>query len=526
VIALDTFILYHTATRGDILGLIGGVFLTGLLIVLFEREKTVLKKVSIGMLAGVIVIVGAFFVLKDSTFVTESPTLQRFATISFQEGTTKARFVIWGMALEGFKEHPVLGWGQDNFNILFNKYYDSRLYDQEPFFDRAHNVFLDWLTAGGILGLLAYLSIFAAALYYIWFRSGGALTRTEQAVLTGLLGAYFFQNLFVFDNIMSYILFLSVLGYVHTVATASAPRPAAREINVTPNILIAIVIVATAVTVYAVNAKPISQNKTLIQGMTPHQEGLASNLEYFKEAIAYGTFGTPEAREQLIQMASRVATLEGAPENAKQEFFALAREEMLKQIAEVPNDARYEIIIGSFLNRFRQNDEAIAHLERAIELSPGKQTTYFELGSVYLNIGNYEKALEVMKEAYDLEPSNPQARDIYAIAAIYAGDRALAEELLIPAYGTIEVEDNRFINAFAAVKDYDTVIAIWESRIAKREEAGTITSQDYVSLAAAYLESGQRQKTIETLEQAIAINPQFKDQGEYYINEIRAGRNP
>ena len=38
---------------------------------------------------------------------------------------------------------------------------------REPFFDRAHNVFLDWLIAGGIVGLLAYLSIFAAAFLYL-----------------------------------------------------------------------------------------------------------------------------------------------------------------------------------------------------------------------------------------------------------------------------------------------------------------------------------------------------------------------
>lgn len=38
-----------------------------------------------------------------------------------------------GLAIEGFKEHPILGWGQDNFILVFNKYYDPRLYSQEPF---------------------------------------------------------------------------------------------------------------------------------------------------------------------------------------------------------------------------------------------------------------------------------------------------------------------------------------------------------------------------------------------------------
>jgi len=33
-------------------------------------------------------------------------------------------------------------------------------------------------------------------------------------------------------------------------------------------------------------------------------------------------------------------------------------------------------------------------------------------------------------------------------------------------------------------------------------------------------------EAIEELQIAIALNPEFKDQGEYYINEIQAGRNP
>jgi len=40
------------------------------------------------------------------------------------------------------------------------------------------------------------------------------------------------------------------------------------------------------------------------------------------------------------------------------------------------------------------------------------------------------------------------------------------------------------------------------------------------------MQIGERQKAIEQLEKVIEIEPKFKQQGEYYINQIRAGRNP
>ena len=111
------------------------------------------------------------------------------------------------MAYQGFKERPALGWGQENFNYVFNKYYNPKMYDQEQWFDRTHNVFFDWLVAGGALGILSYLSIFFAVIYSLWKRNGSNLSIAEESILTGLLVGYFFQNLFVFDNVTSYILF-------------------------------------------------------------------------------------------------------------------------------------------------------------------------------------------------------------------------------------------------------------------------------------------------------------------------------
>ena len=161
------FVLYNTATRGAILGLIGGVILTAVLIVLTAKENPKIRQTSFIVLGVVFVVLSIFLSLKNTSIVRESPVLGRFASISLEEATTKSRFLVWGMAMQGVKERPILGWGQESFNYVFNKYYDPQMYAQEQWFDRTHNVISDWLIAGGALGLLSYLSILFFAFFYI-----------------------------------------------------------------------------------------------------------------------------------------------------------------------------------------------------------------------------------------------------------------------------------------------------------------------------------------------------------------------
>jgi O-antigen ligase len=210
LIAILHFImLYYTATRGAMLGLLGGLFLSSLLVAIWNREDKKMRIAGISIVSALILLVLVFIGVKNTNFVKNSPVLSRFASISIDDTKTQARAYIWPMAWKGFKEHPILGRGQENFNYVFNANYDPRMYSQEQWFDHTHNIVLDWLIAGGILGLLAYLSLYFSAIYLLWKKSSD-MTFVEKSLFTGLGAAYFFHNLFVFDNIMSSILFTSI----------------------------------------------------------------------------------------------------------------------------------------------------------------------------------------------------------------------------------------------------------------------------------------------------------------------------
>src|SRR3989338_1717974 len=215
IIALQLFILYHTATRGAVLGLVGGILIAAILIALFDKERLFLKKSARFTLVAILILIVGFIAIRNVAFIQKSAALSRLASISLNEATP--RFMVWQMGWQGFKERPVLGWGQENFNFVFNKYYDPNMYTQEQWFDRVHNIVFDWLIAAGFLGLLAYGLLFLGTLYYLWRRQS-RFSITEKSIVTGLLAGYTFHNLFVFDNVVSYIFFFTVMAYVYVMS--------------------------------------------------------------------------------------------------------------------------------------------------------------------------------------------------------------------------------------------------------------------------------------------------------------------
>ena len=121
-----------------------------------------------------------------------------------------------------------------------------------------------------------------------------------------------------------------------------------------------------------------------------------------------------------------------------------------------------------------------------------------------------------------MEPTYTEARAIYAVASIYNGKSDIARKLFMDEYGTPIIGDQRLVNAYFARGDFESVAEVWKKVI----EEDPMNLQYRISLAATYLQAGKRQEAIKELEKAIEIEPQFKPQGTYYIDEIKAGRNP
>lgn len=236
------FFFILTQTRGAFLGLVAAsmVFVTYLLFAIPRARKWTL--ISFLSLVVAIGLLGSY---RQTDFVKNLPGGRFFEIfdLGYKTQTVQTRLWTWGSAWAGFKERPVLGWGPENFSVVFDRHFDPRHFipgtSSETWFDRAHSVFFDYLTETGTLGLLSYLSIFFI-FYWQFFKkkSFSPSSRSESStpkespvlasflnhpVLKGLVIAlpigYLVQGLVLFDVIPIYLnlfLFLSFALYQFT----------------------------------------------------------------------------------------------------------------------------------------------------------------------------------------------------------------------------------------------------------------------------------------------------------------------
>ncbi|HVU06309.1 MAG TPA: O-antigen ligase family protein [Candidatus Paceibacterota bacterium] len=521
---LDFIILYHTATRGSILGLLGGLLLSGLLIAIFDKGERKIRIAAASIVGAVILLVIGFIGVRHASFVANSPVLSRFASISWADTQTQARAYIWPMAIKGWEEKPVLGWGQENFNYIFNANYDPRMYSQEQWFDHAHNTVLDWLVAGGLLGLLAYLSLFVTAVWLLWKKSPD-VSFTEKALFTGLGAAYFFHNLFVFDNLVSYILFVAVLAFIHFKATR-LEKPVASEKGEIDgdDIRMAgpIILVALAFAVWFFNWRGYETNLAMIDGLratsvSPVQAQAA--LDGFARAASYDTLGRPELVERVIGAVPAMNS-DAVPLDIRQKFAELAKGLVDAQIARFPGDARYETFAGTFYSSYGQAADAEKHYLEAVKLSPKKQTILFQVGSFYITSKQYDKAIATFKEAYDLDHSFATAAQYYAMSLAYAGRETEAKAVLAQAGLDTSMTDDNFLRAYIDADNWTKVLSILKARIAANpKDVGSMQN-----LAAAYYQMGNKAMAVATFRQIETVDPSLKAQVEQYIQAIQNGQ--
>ncbi len=517
LIAVNSFVLFFTSTRGAILGLIGGGALSALILIALAPRSRVAWRAG-AVMVGFVVLSGAFWLVSDKEWVHKIEPLHRIANIS-SEGLPDARVMNWGMATKGFKERPILGWGQENFSAVFDKHYDPYMYAQEPWFDRVHNVIFDWLIAGGILGLLAYLSLHALALFMIW-RSGAFLPY-ERAILTGLLAGYFFYLLFTFDNITSYLFFVSLLAYLTFRAHENTVRPVTTNVvsqKLLPGIATSAIIASFAL-VWLVNAEAITQNKTIIQGISPHAGGAQVNLDMFSKAVAYNSVGNQEAREQFSQAAIASIGAQGIPNELKMQFVQRAYDAMQEQSADAPYSARFPFFSGILLDHAGLYADARTSLEKAHSLSPGKQAILFELGLNAFARGQNEEAVGYFKKAYELAPEFRDAGLYYIAALVRAGKDAEADAMLKPLIDADTATDARISSAYASRNRFDKIAEIWSAHIEKKPD----DIEARFVLAGAYYSAGASEQAIRELESVKVVSPGSAAQADALIQQVKSG---
>jgi O-antigen ligase/tetratricopeptide (TPR) repeat protein len=509
-------LIFMTETRGTVLALLGALALAAGLTVLTAGKRA--RTVALAGLGLLLLVSGLFYINRDSSFVHENRILDRIASISLEGGQT--RFTIWSMAFEGVLERPVFGWGQEGFNYVFNKYYDPSLYGQESWFDRAHNAFIDWLSAGGFSAFFLYIALFGTAIVLLWTHS--ELSRPERIALTAALAGYAFHNLFVFDNLYSYVYFFAILALIDSQVGRPTRLAELREVseNDATTYLLPVALVIGVAMIWMVNVTGMQASSRLILALSPSPEGVKGNTAIFQDLLSPPGFAAQEIREQLVSYAANVVQSNTASDEEKQSAVSLAIGEMRKQVDAYPLDARGHLQLSQIYRASGDIQGALTAIKTARDLSPTKQDMWLELGVMEWEGGNPRAAREAFYKAYELSGKRQVLAASAAAGEIAIGDLPAARALLREAYGTTTVDSDLLGAAYYRTGNWQGLIDIWRLR-ASRDSA---TAETWFSLASAYYEAGDRAGAITVLKTAAIKFPSIAPSVEEAIKQIQAGQ--
>lgn len=404
--------LFYSATRGAGLGWLLGFFVAVIFYIIFGKNKKARLTLAIAAVATLLLVVGIWSAQK-SEFVQKNEFLRRMTSIHLQDGTVKSRLKIWQMAWHGFLDRPIFGWGQDNFNYVFNKYFNSKIGEQ--WVDRAHNNLLDQLSMNGILGFLAYLAVILFP-FYVFFK----YRKKEPLVISILLGlwtAYVVQNQFVFDSLNTYIYFFILLGFVlfkyeHEYKDEPSQSSMMAQYSQSYNRWLAGLLIILAVVVNLIFSWPGAKaNRMAIASLLERSRNPELALEKLEKATAINSFGNKEIALQTNVLIYDWLSSKAIPDDLKTRAVLFSIKSLKLAAKREPEDVRVLMMLSSMYRIARVLDpgylkKAEKVTEKVIELSPGRVSAYYDLAQVKSLLGDKKAALAALEKAYKLDPDN------------------------------------------------------------------------------------------------------------------------
>ncbi len=229
VAGLDLWALILSGSAGSVAGLLAGLAVP-LVCYVFLAPTRLVRGIAIGSVSLVAVVSLAvlawFFIPHDeATDGSEDPSIARqLLQPSARDASTRYRLLGWQAGLRGFAERPLLGWGPENFLVVFGRYV-SKDGEKMTVHNRAHSQIVEELATKGALGLLGYLAVWGFTLFVL-IRAARRLEPGEQA-LTLFVGAalvgYFAQSQTLFDSPVSCLQYALLLAFAGSREMELAP---------------------------------------------------------------------------------------------------------------------------------------------------------------------------------------------------------------------------------------------------------------------------------------------------------------
>ena len=536
----ETLLMVITGCRGTVIGLVVAVFLIGLLLLIKgQNNDHQLKKIVIFGFALIVLGVALLYSFKNTSLVKNSFVLERLTSFSFTDPTTFSRLMSAKTAFHAFLEKPIFGWGIENYQTAYVKYFNPEVIKYLPsdfFFDRAHNKPMEVLATTGILGFLSYLAIFISAFYLIykkqkqdanWFLPGLAII--------GALVAYFVQNVFIFDFHESYLMFYLTLAFI---GSLYLDNPLSADNFKKTNIFRSqdfsqimikyfVVISTICLVIYSLNfwvIKPYLVSQRIIQVMKLIVQGKGDDAYNLARQI----FLSPSfLRDDTITGLNKIlgSYQQKIDKESAQKITELILTNAEASLAQHPN---YMILLSKAdLEMFSLSwdDEALTKaqqtLEQAISLAPSFPQPRYNYIKILLMKKNYEEAEKQAQYVLSLNDSLPEP--YYFLSIIYSDQKnneKSLEYLIKSVELGLQINNKDLINSLISklivLKRYDLIEKLYLQAIRIDPKDANL----YVYLAATYGKMHNKAKAIEYAQKAAELNSNYKQAAEEFIKII------
>jgi hypothetical protein len=414
--------IINTGARAAKNSFIFGIIFTGFLW-LASRKNIAIKTIGRGLLVSSII--GGITIMALS--LRPGNAVYEIMKNRFGESTIHCRIIVWQIAWRGFLEHPLFGWGPENFELPFARYYNPRLGTAEcgeVWFDRVHNIVLDTLVNSGIFGLLNYLLIFVVAVYLLWkLYFVGKVGFAQAGIFTALFASYFLQNLTVFDMITSYLMWVLCLGFIAFLYCEKQTDKTGEDSLPKPlkfwQVISASIFFAFYFNLFVL--KPFFVDRDIITAAKMPYDSV-DRLELSRDVLNSSRIGRYQARiffaKQLLAAMQDKNIVAKLDIQIIEKEFSLLGGELEKSRWQSPLDFRSRLWLGQLYNMWGFIDRskfALAGqvLLEAIKLAPQNQEGYVALAQNYILQGSVkEESVDLFQRAYDLYPGNALLKEM------------------------------------------------------------------------------------------------------------------
>jgi len=513
--AVSASAIFITQTRGDILGLAVGLLLLfvlwcsrapGLPLKLFANSRFYL-----GLIIFAVLFAGLFFATYDSPAWQKVPGLARFQGAFSAYAPLAPRALALQASWQGIRERPVLGWGWENFNLVFNKYYNPsalRVSFQETRFDKPHNFIAEYAVSGGMLLLLAFLTMAWFFLKQAW--QGG--DRLWAQIITACFAAYFVRNLFVFDTIgpllMLYLVMAATDG-MYREKTQAQSEEVRRSGAGNGARLRSFALAGTAAALFLSlgvnlpNALAANRQywgfKYILSGKTEQA------IPEFRAATDHWTPNWPDFAKDYAKSVADAHFYGRGPLSEAEVRQAAA--ELERAAAAHPKNAYFWNALLDVYNKLSDIDRAYLDkseeaAQTALRLSPRRQETYFGWAKAVSLMGDNVRAETIAKEALDFDPEVAESNFYYGLLAYVNGKTeegygALRKAIELGRPWKNHMEPRVVANFFADSGHLEEAVRLYQKSLDLKDNFET-----RAKLGMAYYLSGDRVRARQNLAEA------------------------